>query len=45
VPPLAVHGSGVGHDPGMAFAARLANKGMRVIAISRLGDPGSICSP
>ena len=37
VPLLAVHGSGGGHDQGMAFAARLANKGIRVIAMSRFG--------
>jgi pimeloyl-ACP methyl ester carboxylesterase len=32
-----VHGSGGGHDQGMAFAARLANNGIRVIAMSRFG--------
>ena len=37
VPLLAVHGSGGGHDQGMAFAARLANNGIRVIAMSRFG--------
>ncbi len=37
IPLLAVHGSGGGHDQGMAFAAGLANKGMRVIAMSRFG--------
>lgn len=37
VPLLAVHGSGGGFDQGMAFAAPLATKGVRVIAISRKG--------
>jgi 2-hydroxy-6-oxonona-2,4-dienedioate hydrolase len=37
VPLLAVHGSGGGHDQGMAFAAPLATKGIRVIAMSRFG--------
>jgi 2-hydroxy-6-oxonona-2,4-dienedioate hydrolase len=37
VPLLAVHGSGGGHDQGMAFAAPLAKKGIRVIAMSRFG--------
>ena len=37
IPLLAVHGSGGGHDQGMAFAAGLANKGIRVIAMSRFG--------
>jgi 2-hydroxy-6-oxonona-2,4-dienedioate hydrolase len=37
VPLLAVHGSGGGHDQGMAFAARLAVNGIRVIAMSRFG--------
>ncbi len=37
VPLLAVHGSGGGHDQGMAFAARLAAHGIRVIAMSRFG--------
>jgi 2-hydroxy-6-oxonona-2,4-dienedioate hydrolase len=37
VPLLAVHGSGGGHDQGIAFAARLASKGIRVIAMSRFG--------
>jgi pimeloyl-ACP methyl ester carboxylesterase len=35
VPLLAVHGSG--RDQGMAFAARLASAGIRVIAMSRFG--------
>jgi 2-hydroxy-6-oxonona-2,4-dienedioate hydrolase len=37
VPLLAVHGSGGGFDQGMAFAGNLANKGIRVIAMSRFG--------
>ena len=37
VPLLAVHGSGGGHDQGMAFAAGLAPHGIRVIAMSRFG--------
>ncbi|CAN5265349.1 alpha/beta hydrolase [soil metagenome] len=37
VPLLAVHGSGGGHDQGMAFAAGLAAHGIRVIAVSRFG--------
>ena len=37
VPLLAVHGSGGGHDQGMAFARALANRGIRVIAMSRFG--------
>jgi 2-hydroxy-6-oxonona-2,4-dienedioate hydrolase len=37
VPLLAVHGSGGGFDQGMAFAAPLATKGIRVIAMSRFG--------
>ena len=37
VPLLAVHGSGGGHDQGMAFAAALASRGIRVIAMSRFG--------
>ena len=41
VPLLAVHGSGGGHDQGMAFAARLANSGIRVIAMSRFGYLGT----
>jgi 2-hydroxy-6-oxonona-2,4-dienedioate hydrolase len=36
-PLLAVHGSGGGFDQGMAFAGGLANKGIRVIAMSRFG--------
>jgi 2-hydroxy-6-oxonona-2,4-dienedioate hydrolase len=37
VPLLAVHGSGGGHDQGMAFARALATQGIRVIAMSRFG--------
>jgi 2-hydroxy-6-oxonona-2,4-dienedioate hydrolase len=37
VPLLAIHGSGGGHDQGMAFAATLAHQGIRVIAMSRFG--------
>lgn len=37
VPLLAIHGSGGGHDQGMAFAAPLARRGIRVIAMSRFG--------
>ena len=36
-PLLAVHGSGGGHDQGMAFAGALAQRGIRVIAMSRFG--------
>ncbi len=34
---LVVHGSGGGHDQGMAFAGGLAAQGVRVIAMSRFG--------
>ena len=37
VPLLVVHGSGGGHDQGMAFAGSLATHGIRVIAMSRFG--------
>ncbi len=37
VPLLTVHGSGGGHDQGMAFAWPLAQHGIRVIAMSRFG--------
>jgi pimeloyl-ACP methyl ester carboxylesterase len=37
VPLLAVHGSGGGHDQGMAFAGALVDQGIRVIAMSRFG--------
>ena len=36
-PLLMVHGSGGGHDQGMAFAAKLVQSGIRVIAVSRFG--------
>jgi 2-hydroxy-6-oxonona-2,4-dienedioate hydrolase len=37
VPLLVVHGSGGGHDQGMAFAGSLTHHGIRVIAMSRFG--------
>ena len=37
VPLLVVHGSGGGHDQGMAFAGALAQNGIHVIAMSRFG--------
>ena len=37
VPLLVVHGSGGGHDQGMALAGALAQHGIRVIAMSRFG--------
>ena len=37
VPLLSVHGSGGGYDQGMALAAPLARRGIRVIAMSRFG--------
>ena len=37
VPLLSVHGSGGGFDQGMAFAASLTKRGIRVIAMSRFG--------
>ena len=36
-PLLMVHGSGGGHDQGMAFAGKLMQRGVRVIAMSRFG--------
>jgi 2-hydroxy-6-oxonona-2,4-dienedioate hydrolase len=36
-PLLMVHGSGGGHDQGMAFAGNLVQRGFRVIAMSRFG--------
>jgi 2-hydroxy-6-oxonona-2,4-dienedioate hydrolase len=36
-PLLAIHGSGGGFDQGLAFAAPLAARGIRVIAMSRFG--------
>ena len=41
VPLLVVHGSGGGHDQGMAFAGALARHGVRVIAMSRFGYLGT----
>ncbi len=37
LPLLVVHGSGGGHDQGMAFEGALAQHGIRVIAMSRFG--------
>ena len=37
VPLLMIHGSGGGHDQGMAWARPLSKQGVRVIAISRFG--------
>lgn len=37
VPLLMIHGSGGGHDQGMAWAAPLVRKGVRVVAMSRFG--------
>ena len=37
VPLLMVHGSGGGHDQGIVFAGSLAQRGIRVIAMSRFG--------
>lgn len=37
IPLLMVHGSGGGHDQGMAFAGKLTERGIRVIAMSRFG--------
>lgn len=37
IPLLIVHGSGGGHDQGMAWARPLARHGVRVIAMSRFG--------
>lgn len=37
VPLLVIHGSGGGHDQGMAWARLLAQRGFRVIAMSRFG--------
>ena len=36
-PLLVVHGSGGGHDQGMAFAGALAQQGVRVVAMSSFG--------
>lgn len=37
IPLLVIHGSGGGHDQGMAFAQALTPYGLRVIAMSRFG--------
>jgi len=37
IPLLVIHGSGGGHDQGMAWARPLAQQGVRVIAMSRFG--------
>jgi len=37
IPLLVIHGSGGGHDQGMAWAQPLVRRGMRVIAMSRFG--------
>jgi 2-hydroxy-6-oxonona-2,4-dienedioate hydrolase len=37
IPLLMVHGSGGGHDQGMAFAGALTERGIRVVAMSRFG--------
>ncbi len=37
IPLLMIHGSGGGHDQGMAFARPLTQDGIRVIAMSRFG--------
>jgi pimeloyl-ACP methyl ester carboxylesterase len=37
IPLLMIHGSGGGHDQGMAWARPLALQGVRVIAVSRFG--------
>jgi 2-hydroxy-6-oxonona-2,4-dienedioate hydrolase len=41
VPLLMVHGSGGGHDQGIAFAGALPQQGIRVIAVSRFGYLGT----
>ena len=41
IPLLVVHGSGGGHDQGMALAGTLARQGVRVIAMSRFGYLGT----
>lgn len=41
VPLLVAHGSGGGHDQGMAFAGTLPRHGVRVIAMSRFGYLGT----
>lgn len=37
IPLLVIHGSGGGHDQGMAWARPLVQQGVRVIAVSRFG--------
>ena len=37
IPLLMIHGSGGGHDQGMAWVRPLVNRGIRVIAMSRFG--------
>lgn len=37
IPLLVVHGSGGGHDQGMAFTGHFAKQGIRIIAMSRFG--------
>lgn len=41
VPLLMIHGSGGGHDQGMAFGAPFTREGVRVIAVSRFGYLGT----
>jgi len=41
MPLLVVHGSGGGHDQGMAFMGGLSRRGIRVIAMSRFGYLGT----
>lgn len=41
VPLLVIHGSGGGHDQGMAWARPLLQQGLRVIAVSRFGYLGT----
>jgi pimeloyl-ACP methyl ester carboxylesterase len=41
VPLLMIHGSGGGHDQGMAWARPLVRQGVRVIAMSRFGYLGT----
>jgi 2-hydroxy-6-oxonona-2,4-dienedioate hydrolase len=41
IPLLMIHGSGGGHDQGMAFAGPLTQQGVRVIAMSRFGYLGT----
>ncbi len=41
IPLLVIHGSGGGHDQGMAWARPLVQQGVRVIAVSRFGYLGT----